>query len=47
MVDRIIAEAESNGVTHALVGSSNLEWQRIVGFYKRHGFKMWYVQMYR
>lgn len=47
LVDRIIAEAESNGVTHAIVGSSNLDWQRIVGFYERHGFKIWYVQMYR
>ncbi|WP_274365883.1 GNAT family N-acetyltransferase [Paenibacillus thermotolerans] len=47
LVDRIIIEAESNGVAHALVGSSNLDWQRIVGFYERHGFKMWYVQMYR
>ncbi|WP_212983855.1 GNAT family N-acetyltransferase [Paenibacillus cineris] len=47
LVDRITDEAEAKGVTHALVGSSNLDWQRIVGFYERHGFKMWYVQMYR
>ncbi|WP_445324070.1 GNAT family N-acetyltransferase [Paenibacillus sp. FSL M7-1455] len=47
LVDRMIAEAESNGITHAFVGSSNLDWQRTVGFYERHGFKMWYVQMYR
>lgn len=47
LVDRIIAEAESKGVEHVLVGSLNLDWQRIVGFYERHGFKMWYVQMYR
>lgn len=47
LVDRMIAEAESNGITHALVGSSNLDWQRTAGFYERHGFKMWYVQMYR
>jgi len=47
LVDSIIGEAESNGVMHALVGSSNLDWSRIVGFYERLGFKMWYVQMYR
>lgn len=47
LVDSIIAEAELNGVVHALVGSSNLDWKRIVGFYERHDFKMWYVQMYR
>jgi len=47
LVDSIFAEAESNGIVHALVGSSNLDWQRTVGFYERHGFKMWYVQMYR
>lgn len=47
LVDHIIGEAESNGVSHALVGSSNVDWRSIVGFYERHGFKMWYVQMYR
>lgn len=47
LVDRIIAEAESNGVTHALVGSANFDWQRMIGFCEKHGFKMWYVQMYR
>ncbi|MEK4009344.1 GNAT family N-acetyltransferase [Paenibacillus sp. FSL H3-0333] len=47
LVDKIISEAELHGVAHALVGSSNLDWKRSVGFYERHGFKMWYVQMYR
>ena len=47
LVERIVAEVESHGVRHALVGSSNLDWQRTVQFYEKLGFKMWYVQMYR
>ena len=47
LVERIVAEAESHGIRHALVASSNLDWRRTAEFYGRLGFKMWYVQMYR
>ena len=47
LVDTLLEEARSRGITHSMVGSSNLDWRSIAGFYKKHGFKMWYVQMYQ
>jgi GNAT superfamily N-acetyltransferase len=47
MVDKLLQTAESNGVTRAIVYSASKQWQKIIGFYEKHGFKMWFVQMYR
>ena len=47
LIERIVEEAKTQGVRHALVGSSNMDGRGIAQFYERHGFKMWYVQMYR
>lgn len=47
LLDRLLAEAAASGVTRSLVYSATREWQRIVSFYERHGFKMWFVEMYR
>lgn len=47
LVNTMLDEAKLNGVVRALVGSSNLDWKRIVEFYEQHDFKMWFVQMYR
>jgi ribosomal protein S18 acetylase RimI-like enzyme len=47
MVDKLLQTAESNGVTRSIVYSASKQWQKIVGFFEKHGFKMWFVQMYR
>jgi GNAT superfamily N-acetyltransferase len=47
LIDSLLEEARSRGITHSMVGSSNLDWRRIAGFYEKKGFKMWYVQMYQ
>jgi len=47
MVDKLLQSAESNGITRSTVYSASKQWQKIVGFYEKHGFKMWFVQMYR
>ena len=47
LVERIFAEAASQGITHGWVYSSAKEWQRIVSLYERLGFKMWFVGLYR
>ena len=47
LVDRLIDEAGSHGITRFLLMSANKDWQRTVSFYQKHGFKMWYVQMHR
>jgi GNAT superfamily N-acetyltransferase len=47
LVDSILAEAKSNGVSKAIVYSATKQWQDMVRFYEKHDFKMWFVQMYR
>lgn len=47
MVDKLIQTAELNGITRSIVYSASKQWQKIIGFYEKHGFKMWFVQMYR
>lgn len=47
LLDRLLDLAESEGIRRSLVHSATKDWQRIVGFYERHGFQVWYMQMYR
>jgi ribosomal protein S18 acetylase RimI-like enzyme len=47
LVDRLLQTAEQNGITRSIVYSASKQWQKIIGFYEKHGFKMWFVQMYR
>lgn len=47
MVDKLLEAAEGNGITRSVVYSATKQWQKIIGFYEKHGFKMWFVQMYR
>jgi GNAT superfamily N-acetyltransferase len=47
LVERVLTEAAAHGVRHAWVYSSAKEWPRIVDFYQRHGFRMWFVGLYR
>jgi GNAT superfamily N-acetyltransferase len=47
LVDRLLAEASAQGITRGRVYSSSKDWRRIEGFYQRHGFQMWYVELYR
>ncbi|HEV8633404.1 MAG TPA: GNAT family N-acetyltransferase [Chloroflexota bacterium] len=47
LLDRVLEEAADRGVTRARVYTASVEWQRSIAFYGRHGFRMWYVEMYR
>ncbi|MDQ0888761.1 ribosomal protein S18 acetylase RimI-like enzyme [Paenibacillus sp. V4I9] len=47
MVDELLQTAELNGITRSVIYSASKQWQKIIGFYEKHGFKMWFVQMYR
>lgn len=47
MVDKLLEAAEGNGITRSVVYSATKQWQKIIGFYEKHGFKKWFVQMYR
>lgn len=47
MVDQLLQTAEGNGITRSIVYSASKQWQKVIGFYEKHGFHMWFVQMYR
>ncbi|UVI32746.1 GNAT family N-acetyltransferase [Paenibacillus spongiae] len=47
LVGRLMEQAEKNGVTRLLVGSSNRRWKETAMFYEELGFHMWYFQMYK
>lgn len=47
LVDKLLQTAEINGITRSIVYSASKQWRKIIGFYEKHGFKMWFVQMYR
>jgi GNAT superfamily N-acetyltransferase len=47
LVEQVLAEAAAQGITHGWLYSSARERQRVVSFYQRHGFKMWFVGLHR
>lgn len=47
LVDAMLAQAAKDGVTRGRVYSASRDWRRIVAFYERHGFQMWYVELAR
>lgn len=47
LVDSLLQTAEANGIVRSTVYSASKQWREIVGFYEKHGFQMWFVQMYR
>jgi GNAT superfamily N-acetyltransferase len=47
LIEYILGEAESKGISKSVVYSATKQWQKKIGFYEKHGFKIWFVQMYR
>lgn len=47
MLDAVMEQARAEGIEHAIVFSASMEWERVVAFYARHGFKMWFFQMFK
>lgn len=47
LVDRLLTEAESEGIRRSVVYSASKQLEKIVGFYRKHGFQMWFVKMFR
>jgi GNAT superfamily N-acetyltransferase len=47
LVDRVLADAAERGITRGRVLSAARDWRRIIDFYQDHGFRMWYVELYR
>lgn len=47
LLDRALEEARAHGVERAMVYSASKDLDSIMSFYRRHGFKSWYVQMFK
>ena len=47
LLERLTAAAGEQRVGHAIVFSASIDWQQLVPFYARHGFKMWFFQMFK
>jgi GNAT superfamily N-acetyltransferase len=47
LVDRVLADAAERGITRGRVLTAARDWRRIIDFYQDHGFRMWYVELYR
>jgi GNAT superfamily N-acetyltransferase len=47
LVDIALEEAHSKGIERALIYSATKDLDSVVDFYRRHGFKTWYVQMFK
>ncbi len=47
LIDALIAAAAAQGVMRARVYSAAKELDRALSFYRRHGFRSWYVELVR
>jgi GNAT superfamily N-acetyltransferase len=46
LVARLFAEAASHGIHRHFVMSANRNWEPIMRFYQKQGFRMWYFRMF-
>ncbi len=47
LVRQLLSEAKAQGISVSIMHSDNRDWQRTFNFYQKHGFKMWFIKMYR
>jgi ribosomal protein S18 acetylase RimI-like enzyme len=47
LLDRLLAVAEQHGIQRFVVCSVSKEMDKILHFYRRHGFTPWYVQLFK
>jgi ribosomal protein S18 acetylase RimI-like enzyme len=47
LLDRLLATAAQDGIERFIVGSVTKDMDRILKFYKRHGFTPWHVQFFK
>jgi len=46
LLDRLMAAAREHGITRFRVYTAAKDFDRIVGFYRSHGFKTWYTELF-
>lgn len=47
LLDQVIKVAKTQGVERLLVYSASKDIDGVLNFYRHHGFKPWYIQMYK
>jgi len=47
LLETVLNEAHAKGIERSLVYSATKKLDGIIDFYSRHGFKTWYVQMFK
>lgn len=47
LMEIILEEAGKQGIERAMVYSASKDIDSIIAFYRKHGFKSWYVQMFK
>ncbi len=47
LIDSLLQVAEHNGIKRFLVHSATKDIDRILSFYRSHGFETWYIQMFK
>ena len=47
LVDELLTKARRNNISYVLLYSATKDLHGILGFYERHNFQSWYVQMFQ
>src|SRR5882757_2149827 len=47
LLDALLQNARASGIDHFQVYSSSKDTDRILGFYRKHGFDAWFVRLFR
>lgn len=47
LLERLLAVAAQNGITRFIVSTVTKDMDRILNFYRRHGFQPWYVELFK
>ncbi len=46
-MERLFEVAEQNGIRSFLVATDSKDMDKVLNFYRRHGFQLWYVRMFK
>ncbi len=47
LIDRLCEMAERRGIQRFVVSSDSKDMDQVLNFYRRHGFKPWYIQLFK
>ena len=47
LMERLLEVAEQNGIQRFLVATDSKDMDKVLNFYRRHGFQLWYVRMFK